>query len=74
MEEQKLTVTQAAKRLGVSPPTVRRLIQERVLTAERAGLRKWVIPESALSEYMAARRSEARQPVGLAPVETGIRI
>lgn len=66
MDEQYLTVTEAAKQLGISAPTVRRLIDQHELTAMRAGLRKWVIPASALKEYREARFSQAKRP----PVST----
>jgi excisionase family DNA binding protein len=45
------TVEEAAARLKLSPATVRRLIQDRELTAIRSGKRKWIITDESIAEY-----------------------
>ena len=58
-EDEPHSVEQAAKILGVHPVTVRRLIRERAITAERPGKRKWIITKTALSIYRESIRSQA---------------
>jgi excisionase family DNA binding protein len=45
------TVEEAAGLLKLSTATIRRLIQDRELTAFRSGKRKWLIPDEAIGEY-----------------------
>ena len=73
MEADFVSVGDAALELTLSPATVRRLIRTRKLGAVRVGERKWKIPRSALSEYLAQGASPAlKKPVsaeGPAPSE-----
>jgi excisionase family DNA binding protein len=63
-EDQKpYTVEEVALQLGVTPVTIRRLIRDRQITAERPGQRKWIITREALDIYRKSIRSEAiRKP------------
>jgi excisionase family DNA binding protein len=65
MEERMLSPEEAAERLHLSPATVRRLIRLKQLTAYRPGMRKWQIPESAVTAYREASKSEGTR--GSAP-------
>jgi excisionase family DNA binding protein len=54
------TVEEAAGLLKLSTATIRRLIQDRELTAFRSGKRKWLIPEDAISEYRIRQTRSAK--------------
>jgi excisionase family DNA binding protein len=54
-----VSVDDGAKWLMLSAATVRRLIRTRKLSAVRVGERKWKIPKSALTEYLAQGASPA---------------
>jgi excisionase family DNA binding protein len=53
-EDKLLRPDQAALRLKCKPRWVRQLCQDRVLEAIKIGPRKWLIPESAIREYLAS--------------------
>ena len=53
MNDQLLTVEQVAERLHCKPGTVRVLVREKKLRAGKIAGR-WLIPESAFTEYLAA--------------------
>lgn len=55
------TVDEAAEKLKLSAATVRRLIQDRELTAIRSGKRKWLIPDEAIVEYRHRQTSTAEK-------------
>lgn len=65
-EEPMLEVSIAAKRLKKCPETIRRYIRRGWLKAVRAqGSRRggnYLIPESALAEFLATSRNMLRQP------------
>jgi excisionase family DNA binding protein len=54
------TVEEAAGLLKLSTATIRRLIQDRELTAFRSGKRKWLIPDEAIGEYRTRQMSTAK--------------
>lgn len=56
--EMLLTVEQAAQRLQLSRPTLRRLLASGELRGARVG-RQWRVPETAIAE-LTAKRSEKR--------------
>lgn len=56
--EKNLGVGEVADILGVSQPTVRRLIEDRELTAMRVG-RHWKISESALARFRETNTTQA---------------
>jgi excisionase family DNA binding protein len=70
----KLTVKQAAGRMGVSPSLVYALCGRRLIRHERHGLRrgKIVIPEDAVEEYCRRRTVEAGE--GTAPDPAPVRL
>jgi excisionase family DNA binding protein len=51
MQQQDLTVKEAAALLKLSPATIRRLISGGLLTAIRVGQRKFLIPERSIEAY-----------------------
>lgn len=53
----RIRVHNAAKRMGCSPRTVRRLIQEGTLPAERVGMRCWAVLRTDV-ELVASRRAK----------------
>jgi excisionase family DNA binding protein len=59
------TVEETASKLKLSPATVRRLIQDRELTAIRSGKRKWLITDESIAEY------RKRQTVSAKPKTNG---
>jgi excisionase family DNA binding protein len=65
--DKKLTITEAAKRLGVTRQAVHRAIQWKLLKAkEEQILRKvWLISESALEDYrkLYSRKPESRKAI-----------
>lgn len=56
MAADRIRVHHAAKRIGCSARTVRRLIQEGTLPAERVGMRCWVVNRVDV-ELVASRRA-----------------
>ncbi|HEX4276445.1 MAG TPA: helix-turn-helix domain-containing protein [Bryobacteraceae bacterium] len=62
------TVEQAAAKLKLSPATVRRLIQDRELTAIRSGKRKWLITDESITEYR-TRQTVTAEPKLTASVD-----
>ena|SRR5271154_7262094 len=58
--ERPFTVAQAARILGTSPDTVRRLLREGRIAYERISERSTVIRESALRAYIDSVKVEAR--------------
>ena len=59
-----LTTQQAADLLGVSRPTVVKLIEEGALPAETPGKRRRMVKLDDLLEYRAHRREEQYRPAG----------
>ena len=62
MSSEKLTVVEAAKRLGVSPYTVRTWLRQRRLGHYRLG-RRVVIADADLDRFLLASRVEPRVAV-----------
>jgi excisionase family DNA binding protein len=58
-----LTPEEAARLLGLSPFTVRRLLRQGELPGRKVGKRQWRIPRADLEEYLRAPR-RTRPPVG----------
>lgn len=56
-EQRFLRTDQAARQLHCTPRRVTQLIEEQALFAVRYG-RKWLIPETALKEYMASHQQD----------------
>ena len=54
MAEELLTVSQTAKYLKLSEKTVRRLINDKLLTASKVDGRSWRIKESDVTKYLLA--------------------
>ena len=52
MEDELLTVEQAAERLKMHPDTVRRLFREGQLPGRKVGARRWRIGATALREFI----------------------
>lgn len=48
----KLRTDQAARELGCDESTIRRLCRDRLLAGIKVGRRKWIIPESAIVDYL----------------------
>jgi excisionase family DNA binding protein len=63
-----LTVPEAASRLGVSPSTVWRWIDNRILPAERVGRRKIRIREADLALVTRPARAEGANELAFSPV------
>ncbi len=53
-----LSVEAAAFSVGVSGPTLRRLIQKGALPAVQISQRRWVVPIKSLEEWLARRAAE----------------
>lgn len=62
------TPVQVARRLGVRPSLVTRLIRRRDLAAVKVG-RVWRIEPRAIEEYISTRRQDARVLETAAPVD-----
>lgn len=60
MTDELLTVAQAAHYLQVCEKTVRRLINNRKLTASKVGSRAWRIRKKAIDEYLAEHANEKK--------------
>ena len=58
MSEELLTVAQTARYLQVCDKTVRRLIQNNMLTAFKVGSRTWRIRKYDIDEYLNKHRNE----------------
>jgi excisionase family DNA binding protein len=58
--KERLTVAQAAQRLGVSERTTRRLIEDRELVAYRPSKRKVWIHEEDLIRYLESHKTTER--------------
>ena len=52
MDDELLTVGQAATRLKMHPDTVRRLLRESEIPGVKVGKRQWRVPTSTLREYV----------------------
>jgi excisionase family DNA binding protein len=52
MDDELLTVEQAAQKLQMHPDTVRRLLREKTLPGVKMGPRQWRVPASALRHYV----------------------
>jgi excisionase family DNA binding protein len=52
MEDELLTVEEAAARLKMHVGTVRRLLREKTLPGVKMGPRQWRVPASALRDYI----------------------
>lgn len=50
--ERLLRTDQAAPRLHCDESTVRRLCRDKLLMGAKVGRRKWMIPESAIQDYL----------------------
>jgi len=61
-EPEVLHVHTAARRLGCSPRTVRRLIQLQTLPARRAGQRRWVLLVTDVEILRTRRRRSLLEP------------
>lgn len=57
-QERLLRPEQAAARLECSPRWVRQLCQNKILFGIKKGKRKWLIPESAIRDYLSALNQE----------------
>ena len=51
MDDELLTVEEAAKRLKMHVGTVRRLLRDKRLPGVKVGPRQWRVPDAALQEY-----------------------
>jgi excisionase family DNA binding protein len=56
--ERQLRTDQVAPRLNCSERTVRRLCEQKILFSFKVGRRKWLIPESAIRDYLDALSEE----------------
>lgn len=52
MDDELLTVEEAASRLKMHIGTVRRLLREKTLPGVKMGPRQWRVPAAALREYV----------------------
>jgi excisionase family DNA binding protein len=52
MEDELLTVEEAAKRVKMHPVTVRRLLRDGQLPGRKVGTRQWRVSAAALKSYM----------------------
>lgn len=55
MNDELLTVDQAAKRLKIHPVTVRNMLRAGTINGMKVGSQKWRVPESALREFITSR-------------------
>jgi excisionase family DNA binding protein len=55
MEDELLTVDEAAKRLKIHSVTLRKMLREGSIRGMKFGAREWRIPDSALKEFIASR-------------------
>ncbi len=53
-QKKPLRTDQAAVKLNCDESTVRRLCREKLLKGKKVGRRKWLIPESAIQDYLDA--------------------
>jgi excisionase family DNA binding protein len=60
MDDELLTVRQAATRLKMHPDTVRRLLRENEIPGLKLGKRQWRVPSNVLEEFIEGRL----QPIG----------
>lgn len=56
--ERRLRTDQAAMRLNCHERTVRRLCEQKILFGIKVGRRKWLIPESAIGDYLRVLNEE----------------
>ena len=55
MEDELLTVDEAATRLKIHSVTLRKMLREGAIGGMKFGTREWRVPVSALNEFIASR-------------------
>jgi len=59
MNDELLTVEQAAERLQMHPDTVRRMLRGGQIPGRKVGLRQWRVSAAALAAYMEGDKPKA---------------
>jgi excisionase family DNA binding protein len=64
MEDELLTVDEAAKRLKIHSVTLRKMLRDGSIRGMKFGIREWRVPVSALNEFIASRMQKPAVPKG----------
>jgi excisionase family DNA binding protein len=57
MDDELLTVSEAARRLKLHPVTVRNMLRAGTINGMKVGAQQWRFPESSLKAFIASRMS-----------------